>query len=575
MNPQYDQRFLNFLTYCAKDGAVTKEIDDKLERYLEPPSRRHYNFNITLLNSLLYMELRGIKYDKAQAKTRLEEVNQHIYELQYQLDQKSGHGLKTSDRALLRTLVRETMCFKRDSSQVKADYQETYPKCINILSRETEPTTAELGYIATEVGVSLNIKGAGLKKYLYDTLELPVQKDPVTGSVTTDYEALITLRRHCQTKGKVGAVEILQTIIDIAELRTRAQMLTIATDPDGRIRSSYNEVGSETGRVTSLTSPTGSGYNLQTIPDENELKPMGHPLHSGMRDLLVADADCYLAKCDLKGADGWTVGANLAALGDSTMLDDLLFGLKPASVLCYASRHGPSSIIGKTRTQLAEMCKEVKKSDWDYFAYKQCIWGFCYLMGVKKAVTHVFNVSEGTVLVKETDMQLAKDMLFRRYNIQYWHRAMEARLLKQPYPPKLESPSGHIRKFFGRKTDIVGEALAHEPQSVTTYATNQAVFNCWTDPENRERLTGLAQSNRLHAGLFGKAGCRLRIEPLHQVHDEFLCQFRKEDTSWAIGKIRQWFANPIRIAGVEVTIPFEGAYGTNWAMDSKSKVGTI
>lgn len=559
-----------FLTYCARDGAVTIEIDQKLEKcamatptnspeedHIRNERRRHYNFNLTLLNALLYMELRGLRYDKDSAKQRKKEIDDSINSLQYQLDKCSGRGLGTTDKVVLRALVRDTMCYKRDQSKVKADYEHCYDEHMRTLLGEAELTPNQLGRLSIDLGVCLNTKGTGLKDFFYKELKLPEQKNAVSGAISTDYESLLKL-------SKLSPHPSIRLAIDIGELRTRSQMLSIATDPDGRVRCGYNEVGSETGRITCYTSPTGSGYALQTIPDENELKPVGHPLHNGMRDLLLADEGCFLAKCDLKGADGWTVGANLAALGDSTMLDDLKFGLKPASVLCYASRHGPGSIIGKSREQLAELCKEVKKSDWDYFAYKQCIWGFCYLMGVRKAVTHVFNVSEGTVLVKESDMQMAKDMLFRRYNIHLWHRAMEQRLFRQPYPPKLTSPSGHTRMFFGRKSDIVGEALAHEPQSVTTYATNQAVYRCWTDPENRQ--IKVSETYKRIA---------LRIEPMHQVHDEALFQFRIEDTAWATAKIKQWFSNPIRIAGVEVTIPFEGVYGTNWSMDKDAKKGMI
>lgn len=544
-----------FWQYCCKDSAVTIEIDAKIEKYstFTQAARQHYEFNLVLLNPLLYMELRGIKYSKEAAAKRLEEVEQTIYELQYKLDQVTGFGIKSADKVLLRAQLRSVMCYKNDSSRVKKGYEKDFDINMRTLLGEGSLLEWELGRLSTAMEVNFNTKGQEVKEFLYGTLGLPKQTDPISGAITADYEALLT----CSKKSSHPAIRL---IIDIGELRTRAQMLRIETDPDGRVRSSYNEVGSETGRITSSTSPTGSGYNLQTIPDENELKPPGHHLYRGMRDLLVADDGCYLGKCDLKGADGWTVGANLAALGDSTMLDDLLYGLKPAQILCFARRHGPSSIIGKSRPELAELCKEVKKSDWDYFAYKQCIWGFCYLMGVRKACQHVFNVSEGTVTVKEEDMQQAQTMLFRRYNIQLWHKATEKRLASQPYPPKLTSPSGHTRMFFGRKADILGEALADEPQEVTTYATNMAVYDCWTDPENRYVVDGKV---------------KLRVEPMHQVHDEFLSQFRIEDLEWAKKKYKQWFNHTIRIAGIDVVIPYDGAYGVNWAMDSSSKVGSI
>lgn len=550
----------SFLRYCCKDSATTKEIDDKLSKYLNPISTKHYEFNETLLNALLYMELRGIKYDSALAQKRHKEIEHFIYEKTHDLNLVSNRGLNTTDKTILRALLREAMCYKRDPSKVKEEFilSGDFDICMRILLGDGDLTKSELGRLSTALGCSINVKSSKQKaEYLYgsgpDSLGLPPQYNSQTGAITTNYEALISLRRKSDHPS-------LPLLIDLTELRTRQSMLEIKTDPDGRLRTSYNEVGSETGRITSGTSPTGSGHNLQTIPDENELKPENHPLHSGMRDLVISDPDCYLAKCDLKGADGWTIGANLASLGDSTMLDDLRFGLKPAHFPCYERRHGKGSTRGKSRQELKELFTEIKKSDWDYFAAKQCTWGFFYLMGLEKAAKHIFNVSEGSVYVTEADMALFKDALMSRYNGSLWWRAMENKLFKQPYPPKLLSPSGHLREFWGRKADILGQALAHEPQSVTTYATNMAVYRCWTDPENR---------------IGDNISCKLRIEPLHQVHDEALFQFQKTDTAWAVSKIKQWFNNTITIAGIQIVIPFEGTFGTNWAMDSKSKVGEI
>jgi hypothetical protein len=75
------------------------------------------------------------------------------------------------------------------------------------------------------------------------------------------------------------------------------------------------------------------GGNMQTIPGDWDMEDKEHPLTQGMRDLFVADPGCYIGKCDLKGADGWTIGAYMAMLGDSTMLEDLKFGLKPAQIV--------------------------------------------------------------------------------------------------------------------------------------------------------------------------------------------------------------------------------------------------
>src|SRR5437016_8397595 len=148
----------------------------------------------------------------------------------------------------------------------------------------------------------MNVKSDRLKKYLYETLQLPVQFHKETGKPTTNYEALLRLSKKSDHRA-------IRLTLDIGELRTRAQMLAIYADSDGRIRCGYNVVGTKTGRISSYTSPTGSGYNLHTIPDENVLRSLDHPLRRGMRDLFLADEGFYMFQCDLKGSDGWTIGA--------------------------------------------------------------------------------------------------------------------------------------------------------------------------------------------------------------------------------------------------------------------------
>jgi hypothetical protein len=57
---------------------------------------------------------------------------------------------------------------------------------------------------------------------------------------------------------------------------------------------------------------------------------------------------------------------------------------------------------------------------------------------------------------------------------------------------------------------------------------------------------------------------QLHVEPLHQVHDALVGQFKKERTAWALTKIKSYFANPIIVANQRLTIPFEGNYGSSW-----------
>lgn len=532
-----------FYQYCCKDSAVTHEINGKLSRMLDPIRDQHYRLNMRLLNPMLYMENKGIRYDELAAQDSLYAVEKSLYSLQSELDTIAGLGFNFLDPYRV-TKAKEIMCYKRDQSQPKKEFIDSYPKVMEILTRQGDNFTPnEVGYVSSTLGLTMNMRSPMFKKFLYQTLNLPKQYklNPKTDkeTLTTNYEALLKI----QKKQPHRAVELA---LDIGSLRTRSQMLHISADKDGRIRCGYNVVGTETGRITCYTSPTGSGYNLQTIPSKDKLKPEGHPLREGMRHLFLADEGYYLFQCDLSGADGWSVAAHLANLGDRTMLDDYLFGIKPAKVLCYLMRHGANSLAGKTRAEIKELTKEVKGEDWDYFASKIGQHGTCYLMGPRTMSNHIFIQSEGKILLSQGDTQNLQSLFMIRYRIKLWHDWMQRSLSKKA---ELQTASGARRRFFGRPQEILGEALASEPQFNTTFATNLAMDRLWNDSENRIIINGRVN---------------LRVQPLHQVHDALLGQFLIKDEEWAKVKIKTWFNNTLVIANQKINIPYEGAYGSSW-----------
>jgi len=546
-----------FFEYCCRDSAVTLEISNKLDALLpahHPNALQHYRLNHDLLNVFLYIELRGMLYDREGAKRKRHTISNHIYGLQSQLDRLAGIPDLPPTPEARENLLRSICCYVRNPSLVKAEYKNSFQ---SLLARSNAPTLTEAdrGFINSELGLSCNVKGSTYKELLYRQLALPVQRNKTTGAETTDYLALQRLaKRHPHPAVQLG--------IEIGLLRTRTQMLEIGADPDGRIRSSYNGVGTNTGRVTSSTSPTGSGYNLQTLPDDDHSKPTDHPLREGMRRLVMADSDHWMFQCDLRGSDGWTIGAHLAALGDSTMLDDLRFGIKPAQRIAYMLRHGNLALKKSTRPEILELLKEIKKTDWDYFACKVGIWGLCYLMGPDLLADEIFQESEGKLVKSRAEIDLFKKAVFDAYGIRRWHESMQRKLKEKPI---LTCGSGHTRRFYDRADDALGQALAHEPQSNTTYATNLAALRLWNDPENRTHRIVMGQGGKMVTVPF-------RVEPLHQVHDALIGQFRKEDAEWAIPKIREWFDNSFTVAGISITIPFEGAYGPSWGDLSVGKI---
>jgi hypothetical protein len=377
---------------------------------------------------------------------------------------------------------------------------------------------------------------------LYKKFALPEQRDKKTKQLTADALSLLVLFKKTEKDPKLSHLSpILKTLLILKNKITQLQTLEINCDTDGRIRCSYNVVGTVTGRLSCSKSPTRSGYNLQTVTKKH-------------RDLFVADDEHWFFQCDLSGADGWTVAARCAQLGDPVMLDDYLYGLKPAKLigLMYLGY----KVNSLSRAELRELSKQIDDKNpnkWLYMGCKRVQHGSNYLMGLATMSNQILEDSwkyaQDPIFVEPKVCGTLQQLYFQRYTgVQVVHRWVQNELKLHR---KLTSANGHTRRFFGRITDgsTLTAALSDEPQNNTTYVTNRAALNLWNDRENRT-------SDSLFT-----------VEPLHQVHDALNGQFPCERTEWARGKIRSWFSGSLTIAGRELTIPFEGKYGKSWSPD--------
>lgn len=544
------------LDYSCRDSCVTFEVNKSIESTLRtiPASYAHYRFNLCMLDILLYMQVRGIRYDSVRAKERLASALSKRFSLQAEIDTIAGTGYpeKVSKATLLND-IRTSIVRKRSASEfrdfsdlsrhelfLKAALDDNIPQDLHTACSQLIPCfdgTDNLmlsptlrGQLSTLLGKHLNTRAPSFKDFIYVKLGLPPQFSLKKGEedrLTTDANALLHLIK--KTKHPIARLAY-----DISSEITHAISLSAPADPDGRIRCGYNIVGTETARITCYTSPTGSGYNLQTTTESD-------------RDLFRADPGCFFGQCDLAGADGWTVAARLASLGETTLLEDYRAGLKPAKILCYMLRHGVGSITNKSREELHALTSEVKKSDWDYFACKIGQHGTCYLMGPRLLANQIFEESEGRVELSERETRDLQNLFKIRYRVAIWHDWMAANLKRSPI---FISACGHRRIFFGRTDEILGQALAHEPQVNTTWATNSAALRLWNDPQNR-------CPNKT-----------LIIEPLHQVHDALCFQFPESQLQFAQSRIPHYFSNPITIGSITLTIPYEGHYGPSWGEQS-------
>lgn len=494
-----------FFEYCCKDSAVTLECKRKILSAFKTLDSQHCQFNHDMLKPMLYMQLRGLKYNMALATKKQAEIQVEIASYQAQLDKVAG--------------------------------------------------------------TSLNVKSWKQKQdFLYQTLGMKPQFTRKGHKLTSNDESILKLWKETSHPA-------LDLILQVVRRRTISSMLKIKTDLDGRVRGRYSIVGSETGRVTCRKSPTGSGANLQTTPDENELYSEG-VMRDGLRVLIEADDDHDMCQVDLSGADNWTVAAHASRLGDHNMMKDLLAGIKPAKVLVLMFRGIP---IPADRAELAKLCDGISKQDPLYFGAKQCCHGSNYGMGAKLVSDRVFIESDGAIVLTKQQCERLQHAYFQRYpGVLAWQRWCQEQVRTKR---AITSASGHTRKFFGNphSYDTYKQAYADEPQQNTTYVTNRSVLSLWRDPANRiieVRRTSngtphslLMGDNRILVGSVSRPGWHpgaVVIEPLHQVHDAFICQWPTIWREWARERVRSYSNQSVTIAGQSITIPGEGNFGPNW-----------
>lgn len=523
----------NLAEGCARDAAVTLEVCEVQDSHIPGSAYTHYRANVDMLNPLLYMELRGINYDQENAQVKSEEIKVEYEKLGQELSEIAGFELRGPSGSV----SSQRLC--------AALYQQG-------------PFTY----------------GSGKKKQTiteYKTSPYPPQYKKENGRkterLTSDVEALLALRK------KLPNDTFLNGILHHRHLEGLIETLGIKPDSDGRVRCGYNVVGTETGRLTCYTSPTGAGANLQTITKDLRLNYISDPLYD-------------FFQCDLSGADGWTVAAHCARLGDPRMLEDYRAGLKPAKIIALLYAFG--DIVNKLSTEqlLAWSDKRVFShveklvGKWVYAGAKIVQHGTNYGMGIPTMQTNLMKRSykeTGTPIYLEHAQASALQRAYlSRYNIAIWHNWSRAKLMADG---KLTSASGHTRVFFGRRTEpdiksTLKEFLADEPQQNTTWATNLAMLKLWNDRENRIQLRTENTIQMVSGHVWqlpeDKTGCArlqsgaLLIEPLHTVHDALCGQWPKFCRDWATARMHHYFDNTLTIAGIPIVIPFEGNYGPSW-----------
>jgi hypothetical protein len=419
------------------------------------------------------------------------------------------------------------------------------------LSKADEKHRYKLGF---------NVKSPKQKAWLFYTHL--AQKPLARWGVTSDEDVLL----HYFNKTRDP---LLRLVIRAVRKRTRLSDIgKLVPDGDGRIRSSYDLVGTNSGRLSSRSSMAmryteADGWEHTGTNFQNQTKDL--------RVTFTADSPQHdFFQCDLAGADAWTVAAELKALGHPAMLEDLLFGIKPSLVLYYmiqehAEKRDPTLVNRLSRDELKSRTRDIKRYldsvegtndpatgrplDWLYLTCKRVQHGSNYDMHAQRTCELVFGDSDGTIDLSKKDAELYQYFYKLRYKTDSRNDWIRKTLSQTAC---IVTSCGIRRQFFGIRNRgdiddaIVREASAVNPQANTTFVTNRALAALWYDPENRRR----------DGGLF--------VEPLIQIHDAIAGQYLSAHREFASRKLRQWFTVPIVVQGVLVNIPVDCKFGPNW-----------
>lgn len=440
--------------YNGLDCGITFEIRDKLKAQLDPITERVYNFERALMAPIFEMEYRGVLIDDFHRRKVIEELGQLKDRLAAQLDR-----------------------ILREGVGIDWDFNPASP--------------------------------AQCSKLLYDVMKLPPQK--TKGRVTTDEKALEKLRAYFY------AEPIVKYILEIRGINKKLGVLKTNIDSDGRMRTSFNIGGTDTGRLSSSSNSFGSGTNLQNITEE-------------LRRMFVADPGYKLAYIDLEQAESRAVGGIIwNVFQDGRYLDACESGDLHTTVcrMCWESLPWTGN--------LAQDKKIAKQPFHRHFNYRDAA----------KRLGHATNYfGKPPHIAREIhiEVELVKDFQSRylpAFGLTPWHEYVRERLQRDGF---ITSLMGRRRHFFGRRweDETLRSAIAYDPQS--------------------------SVADILNSGLIQLHNANLPVHLLLQIHDAVLIQYKEEIEDEILPKVQAALTIKVPLAhDRELVIPTEAMTGWNWS----------
>ena len=227
-----------YWVYNGLDCCVTEEILQALLPMLDDTTRHTYAFSLALQAPVLEMNMRGILVNQVR-KARI------------------------------------VSKFRAQLSQLESQFLELVHDGIGVPRTFNWRSPVQVG------------------KLLYDVMGLPEQKKRNTSGIfarSSDREALEKLESY------FIAEPIVKHMLHMRDIGKALGFLEGEIDNDGRMRTSFNIAGTNTGRFSSAASDFDTGGNLQNVDRD-------------LRSVFCADPGWKFANLDLEQADSRNLGA--------------------------------------------------------------------------------------------------------------------------------------------------------------------------------------------------------------------------------------------------------------------------
>jgi DNA polymerase I-like protein with 3'-5' exonuclease and polymerase domains len=329
----------------------------------------------------------------------------------------------------------------------------------------------------------------------------------------------------------------VEHILSIRDFNKKLGVLATGIDRDGRMRTSYNIAGTDTGRLSSYSSSFGSGTNLQNITEE-------------LRRIFVADPGKKFAYIDLAQVQSRAVGAICWNLfSDGTYLDFCESGDLHTGVCMLTWKdmdwHG-TGIEALTNPEWYKHNRAL--ADAPFYRVDS------YRQGSKKLGHGTNFLGSPRELSKQTRIPMS---LIQQFQLSYfsgfpaierWHKWLRAKLAKDGF---ITTATGRRRHFFGRRfeEETVKAAAAYEPQDIEAFLNQTGLLQLW-----RARLPS--------------------VEILIPVHDAILIQYDERREDELIPQILETIKVELPLMNNRsLIVPHDVAVGWNWGKYDKKNSG--